>query len=87
MKIYFTKTLQGDLKRIIFHLTVLKSPKDFVYMKKVGHIIIDTVTKLHATNYQVVSVMLNLGSCPHASKMFALVTCNPKRTLLTLAYQ
>lgn len=54
MEIYFTKTSKRDLK-IIFHLLVLKKPKYFVYMKnmeKNGYILIETITKMHALNYQ-----------------------------------
>lgn len=53
MEIYFTKTSQRDLK--IFHLLVLKKPKYFVYMKnmkKNGYILIETITKMHAPNYE-----------------------------------
>lgn len=47
-------------------------------MEKVGHIIIFAITKMHVSNYPVLSAMLNFGSYLQVSKVFTVGQLQPK---------
>lgn len=80
MKTYLTK--RRHKKNISFDGA--KKTSQICLYEKVGYVIIDTITKIHAPNYPVMSVVLNLGSCLQASNVFTAGHLQPKMYIIDL---